>query len=42
MEAEGVRFRPGVNVGVDVSAGKLRAEHDALLLAGGAGWASRY
>ncbi len=38
MEAEGVRFRTGVNVGVDVSAGNLRAEHDALLLAGGAGW----
>ena len=38
MEAEGVRFRTGVNVGVDVSAGQLRAGHDALLLAGGAGW----
>ena len=38
MEAEGVRFRTGVNVGMDVSAEQLRAEHDALLLAGGAGW----
>ena len=38
MEAEGVRFRTGVNVGVDVPAQKLRGEHDAVLLAGGAGW----
>ncbi len=38
MAAEGVRFRTGVDVGVDVSAGTLRGEHDALLLAGGAGW----
>ena len=38
MAAEGVRFRTGVDVGVDVSAGTLRVEHDALLLAGGAGW----
>ncbi len=38
MEAEGVRFRTGVNVGLDVPAESLRAEHDALLLAGGAGW----
>ena len=38
MEAEGVRFRTNVNVGADVPAGQLRAEHDALLLAGGAGW----
>ncbi len=37
MEAEGVRFRTGVNVGGDVSADELRAGHDALLLAGGAG-----
>ena len=36
MEAEGVVFRPGVNVGVDVPAGRLRADFDALLLAGGA------
>ena len=38
LEAEGVRFRTGVNVGVDVPAQELRADHDALLLAGGAGW----
>ena len=38
MEAEGVRYRTGVNVGVDVPAQQLRAEHDAVLLAGGAGW----
>ena len=38
MEAEGVLFRTGVNVGVDVSATELRDTHDAMLLAGGAGW----
>ena len=38
LEAEGVRFRTGVNVGVDVPAERIRAEHDAVLLAGGAGW----
>ena len=37
LEAEGVVFRPGVNVGVDVTADWLRANHDAVLLAGGAG-----
>ena len=37
MEAEGVRFRTGVNVGADISAAQIRAEHDAMLLAGGAG-----
>ena len=36
MEAEGVVFRPGVNVGVDVTAATLRAEYDAVVLAGGA------
>ncbi|MFR9777837.1 glutamate synthase subunit beta [Micromonospora sp. MS34] len=36
IEAEGVRFRTGVNVGVDVTAEQLRAEHDAVLLACGA------
>ena len=36
MEAEGVVFRPGVNVGVDVPASRLRADFDAVLLAGGA------
>src|SRR5262245_47243522 len=36
MEAEGVVFRPGVNVGVDVPASRLRSDFDAVLLAGGA------
>ena len=38
MEAEGVQFRTGINVGQDVSAAEIRAGHDAVLLAGGAGW----
>jgi len=37
MEAEGVVFRAGINVGVDVPAGRLRDGYDAVLLAGGAG-----
>jgi glutamate synthase (NADPH) small chain len=37
MEAEGVVFRPGINVGVDVTADRLRADYDAVVLAGGAG-----
>lgn len=37
LGAEGVEFRTGVNVGVDASAQELRSEHDAMLLAGGAG-----
>ena len=37
MEAEGVIFRPNVNVGVDVAMARLRADYDAVLLAGGAG-----
>ncbi|HEY3091798.1 MAG TPA: glutamate synthase subunit beta [Vicinamibacterales bacterium] len=37
MEAEGVVFRPGVNVGVDVAMSRLRSDFDAILLAGGAG-----
>ncbi|BCQ06643.1 glutamate synthase [NADPH] small chain [Mycobacterium heckeshornense] len=36
MEAEGTEFRPGVNVGVDINADQLRAEFDAVVLAGGA------
>ncbi|GAB3984421.1 glutamate synthase subunit beta [Plantactinospora veratri] len=36
LSAEGVQFRTGVNVGVDVTAEQLRAEHDAVLLACGA------
>jgi glutamate synthase (NADPH) small chain len=35
MEAEGVTFRPGVNVGVDIEGEKLRAEFDAIVLSGG-------
>ena len=35
MEAEGVRFRCGVHVGVDVTAADLVAGHDAVVLAGG-------
>ena len=38
LEAEGVRFRTGVHVGIDVPAAELRTQHDAVLLAGGAGW----
>jgi glutamate synthase (NADPH) small chain len=36
MSAEGVVFRPGVNVGDAVTAQDLRREFDAVLLAGGA------
>lgn len=36
LRAEGVTFRNGVHVGVDVSAARLRADHDAVLLACGA------
>ena len=38
MEEEGVMFRPGVYVGVDVPAAELRRDYDALVLAGGAAW----
>jgi glutamate synthase (NADPH/NADH) small chain len=37
LEEEGVIFRPGVNVGVDVPVSRLQADYDAVLLAGGAG-----
>jgi glutamate synthase (NADPH) small chain len=37
MEVEGVVFRAGINVGVDVPAQRLREDYDAVLLAGGAG-----
>jgi glutamate synthase (NADPH) small chain len=37
LEAEGVVFRPGMHVGVDVAVADLRRDFDALLLAGGAG-----
>lgn len=36
MRAEGTEFRPGVNVGVDIPADALRADFDAVVLAGGA------
>jgi glutamate synthase (NADPH/NADH) small chain len=36
MAAEGVTFRPNCHVGVDVNASDLVAEHDAVLLTGGA------
>ena len=36
MLAEGTAFRCGVNAGVDVTAARLRGDHDAIVLAGGA------
>ncbi len=36
MEAEGVTFRAGVDVGVDVTADELRSSFDAVVLAAGA------
>ena len=36
MEEEGVIFRPGVNVGVDVTAQDLKTQFDAVVLTGGA------
>ena len=36
MRHEGVEFRPGVDVGVDVTVEQLRDEFDAVVLAGGA------
>ncbi len=36
MTAEGVEFRTGVNVGVDISAKELRRAFDAIVLTGGA------
>jgi glutamate synthase (NADPH/NADH) small chain len=36
MRAEGTEFRTSVDVGKDVTAGQLRSEHDAVVLAGGA------
>jgi len=35
MEAEGVVFRTGVHIGVDVPASRLVSDYDAVLLAGG-------
>ena len=37
LEAEGVVFRAGVNVGVDLPVANLRREFDAIVLCGGAG-----
>ncbi|MEQ1574539.1 MAG: glutamate synthase subunit beta [Vicinamibacterales bacterium] len=37
LEAEGVVFRTGVNVGIDLPVDRLRADYDAILLAAGAG-----
>ena len=39
METEGVAFRPGVNVGLDIDARSLLTQYDAVCLAGGATWA---
>ncbi|MGZ4563080.1 MAG: glutamate synthase subunit beta [Mycobacterium sp.] len=36
MRAEGTEFRAGVNVGVDITTEQLRADFDAVVLAGGA------
>ncbi len=36
LQAEGIEFRTGIHVGVDISARELLDEFDALLLAGGA------
>jgi len=36
MRAEGTEFHAGVNVGVDITAEQLRADFDAVVLAGGA------
>ena len=38
LEQEGILFRTGINIGVDVSARQIQQEYDAMLLAGGAGW----
>ena len=39
MEAEGTRFRAGVNVGVDITSDQLRSKYDALVLAiGSTNW----
>jgi glutamate synthase (NADPH/NADH) small chain len=36
MAAEGVEFKTGVNVGVDITAAQLRKQFDAVVLSGGA------
>jgi glutamate synthase (NADPH) small chain len=35
MEEEGTKFRPGVDIGTDITATDLRKRYDALVLAGG-------
>ena len=37
LEAEGVQFRTGIDVGQDITVGELRAEFDAICIATGAG-----
>ena len=37
LEAEGIAFRPGVNVGVDLPVADLRRDFDAIVLCGGTG-----
>jgi glutamate synthase (NADPH/NADH) small chain len=39
LEAEGVQFRTGIDVGEDLTAGELRSEFDAVCMATGAGTA---
>jgi glutamate synthase (NADPH/NADH) small chain len=36
LTEDGVMFRPGVNIGVDLPIDELRRQHDAIVLAGGA------
>ncbi|MFL6237919.1 MAG: glutamate synthase subunit beta, partial [Actinomycetes bacterium] len=36
MREEGTKFRPNVNVGVDITASQLRKRYDAIVLTGGA------
>ena len=38
MEAEGVEFRTGIEIGVTVTVDALMAEYDAVVLSGGAEW----
>ena len=39
LEAEGVHFRTGIDVGVDITVGELQADFDAICVATGAGTA---
>ena len=38
LEQEGIEFRAGVNIGVDVTVAALRSDYDAIVLCCGAGW----